>query len=222
MGSIVTCPPVALLFRPLVRFPCVSNVVNPVGPEPPAVYWRRRLLVGLAILVALIVLLLLFKSFTGGSEPTAAPVSPSSSASASSGSSSASPSASGECEDADITVVAQPEKTTVKVGQSVPFKMLITNNSATPCNRNVGPKVNTLTVSSGGVHAWSSDDCSPAGGDQLETIPAGATYGVQATWDQKLTAKGCPSGLGSAQAGGYEVVAENLGVKSKPAPFAIE
>ena len=30
----------------------MSSVINPVGPEEPGVYWRRRLLVGLGVLVA--------------------------------------------------------------------------------------------------------------------------------------------------------------------------
>ena len=44
----------------------VTGVVHPVGPEDSVVYWRRRLLLALAALITLIVLI---RSFTGGENP---------------------------------------------------------------------------------------------------------------------------------------------------------
>jgi hypothetical protein len=47
----------------------VTGVVHPVGPEEPVVYWRRRVVLGLAALVTLIVIV---RSFTGGEDPVPA------------------------------------------------------------------------------------------------------------------------------------------------------
>lgn len=223
---------------PLVSVPRVSSVINPVGPQPPAVYWRRRLLVALGIVV---VLILLFVLFSGGSDgdgqtpvaatsPSASPA-PNSSTSSSAGSTiTASPSSTAtgdlatmpECADSDIQVVASVDQTTFSVGTPIKFTMKITNNSDQTCKRNVGPKVNTISVSSGPAHVWSSDDCSPAGGDQVVAIPPGGSWGVNATWDQKLTDSGCPRDLGSAKPGSYDVTAKNVDVAGGSTNFLIQ
>lgn len=221
----------------------MSSVINPVGPQPPAVYWRRRLLVALGIVV---VLILLFVLFGGGSDgdgqtPVAAPTSPSASPTPSSTTSpsatssstitpSASPSATApadlanlpDCADSDIQVTSTVDKTTFPVGTPIKFTMTVTNTSDQTCKRNVGPKVNTISVTSGGVHVWSSDDCSPAGGDQIVAIPASQAYGITATWDQKLTDAGCPRDLGSAKAGSYDVESQNNGLASSATNFLIQ
>ncbi len=204
----------------------MSGILHPVGPEPPAVYWRRRLLVGLAILVALIIVVIMLwpgggsdsKPLTLGT-PSASPtgsVSPSASPSGS-----ASPAVGAECPDDAIKVTAEIAKQTNPVGSPIQFTMLIANSSTGTCSRNVGPRVNTITVTSGGYHAWSSDDCNPGGGDQIVSIPPNGAYKVTATWNQVLTQPGCPSGQGNAQAGSYSVVARNGSVESAPLTFAI-
>ncbi|MFL0711298.1 MAG: hypothetical protein ACJLS2_00255 [Microcella pacifica] len=37
----------------------MSTLRNPVGPQPPQVYWRRRLVVGLGILAVIIIIILI-------------------------------------------------------------------------------------------------------------------------------------------------------------------
>lgn len=204
----------------------MSGVLHPVGPEPPAVYWRRRLLVGFAILVVLIIVVVMF--WPGGgtdSRPLVPSPSPSSSESGS-----ASPSPSGsptsspvgdECSDSAIQVTAESAKQTYPIGSTIEFAMLIANSSGETCNRNVGPRVNTFVVTSGGYHAWSSDDCNPGGGDQLVSIKPNEAYKVTARWSQNLTEEACPSGLGKAQAGTYSVVGKNGAATSPPITFFI-
>lgn len=198
--------------------------MNPVGPEPPSVYWRRRLLVVLAFVIVLFLLWLALFSGNGGSTPAAAPTSPTATPTPSD-TATASPSASGSvapCADSDIAVTASVVNESVPVGGTVSFKLLVANKGTVPCSRNVGTKVNTLTVSSsGGTRMWSSDDCSPGGQDQVETIPPGSAFEVTASWNQAITQEGCPSGLGAAKAGQYQVVGTNAGQDSAPAPFTL-
>lgn len=51
----------------------MSSVINPVGPEEPATYWRRRILVAVAVLIALVVVMFVMKSCSGGTDPVAQP-----------------------------------------------------------------------------------------------------------------------------------------------------
>lgn len=216
-----------MLAGTLVSVSVVSSVLNPVGPEEPGVYWRRRLLVGLAALVVLIVFFMLLRSCSSGAEPVASPSpsgSPSPTASASS-SSSASPSTSASgavCADSDIEVTVKPDKgTTFPPGTTVTFTMAIKNTSDKPCERNVGTKPNTVLIESGGTQVWSSDDCAPAGTDQIETIEPGNVYQLQANWNQQQSKVGCPSGQPTATPGTYEVIGKNDQVTSSPATFTI-
>jgi hypothetical protein len=204
----------------------MSSVLNPLGPQPPSVYWRRRLLVALAFIVALTLFWSMFLSGGSGDQRTpVAATSPTATAQPTPtntpvASTSASTS-SGDCADADISVTAQPASPKAAIGAPITFKMLITNTSAVPCTRNVGPKVNTIAVASGGVHVWSSDDCGALGGDQIETIPPGGSWAVQATWNQKLTQPGCAGTQAAAAAGSYDVTGKNSAVISKPTTFQI-
>lgn len=116
-------------------------------------------------------------------------------------------------------------KSSYTVGTPITFDMLISNKGSTTCNRNVGPKVNTFKVTSGGQPVWSSDDCSPLGGDQIVAIPAGSAYKVEAKWDQKLSEPGCPKPQSAALPGAYQVVGINAAgdppAKSSQVTFVI-
>lgn len=210
----------------------MSSLLHPVGPEPPEVYWRRRLLVGLAIVVALIIIVVMFwPGDDSGSNPVASgsptntpSVSPSPSGSPSgSPSTTGSPSASAttECADSDIQVTAETPKDSYAAGALVQLYMTIQNVSDHPCNRNVGPRVNFFKVTSGGQNVWNSDDCHPGGRDQTVAIPKGGAFKASVTWDQTLSAPNCPSGQGKAQPGSYSVTGNNINVQSKPVNFAI-
>jgi len=203
--------------------------MNPIGPEEPSVYWRRRLIVGLAILIVLIILVVLLRSCSSGGTPVAAPTSSSPSAtntssSTASPSSSSSASASGAaCADSDIQVTVAPNNgTSFSPGESISFTMSIKNISSKACQRNVGTKPNTVKITSGGVDVWSSDDCAPPGEDNIQTIQPGDMYQLSATWNQKLSSPTQCTNQSSAQAGGYDVVGINDQVKSDPVAFSIK
>ena len=161
----------------------MSGVVHPIGPEEPVVYWRRRLLVGLA---AVLTLFLVMQMFSGGDDgnPAAAAI-PATTASANplvvdpSTSSlpiaaSTSPTtqtlqptaeptvqvvAEGECSDAQISMQVEIDRTTTAVGEGVHIKMILKNTSTTTCKRDVGSGANEITVISGPALIWSTDHC---------------------------------------------------------------
>jgi hypothetical protein len=225
--------------------------VNPVGPEEPSTYWRRRA----AVIVGLLVVLwlgwwLLNAAFGSNDEPSAeAPsaspsfgltMSPSpdgepsqadgdpsaSAAPSASGSASPSPtpspSASVACVDSDIAVTAATSGATTTVGGGMALTLTVTNTGTAACNRDVGAGANELRVTSGSVLVWSSDFCNPSTAKDIQTLEPGKPFTTSATWPGTVTEKSCPANQPQAQAGGYKVVARNGAVESEPVAFSVQ
>lgn len=200
----------------------MSSVINPVGPEEPAVYWRRRILVGVAVLVGLLVIGFVLRSCSGGADPVASPTDqPSQSAQPSESPSGDATGDVAACSDSDIGVAVKMAQSSYKTGEDIVFQLHITNNGQSDCSRNLGSKVNNMAVTSGPAAVWSSDNCLPAGEDDFKTIPTGKTYVVESTWKQDITAASCSTPFQKAQPGGYDVVGTNMDVKSDPVAFTI-
>ncbi len=199
----------------------MSSLLNPVGPEPASVYWRRRIVVILGILVVLFLIWTLIKP--GGSPAPAADTSPSPlpTLATATPSPTAAQASGAPCEDTDIVVTVNSEQSAFPLGTPASFVMKITNNGTSSCSRDVGPAANTFTVTSGGFDVWSSDACSPSTQTQVEEIPAGEAFAVKGTWDGTVSANGCGPSAAAAEAGAYQVVATNGDVASEPLSFSI-
>ena len=225
----------------------VTSVVNPVGPEEPSTYWRRRA----AVIDGLLVVLwlgwwLLQAAFGPGDEasgqapsptpsfgltmsaspdgePTEGAADPSASGSpAATDSPSPSPSASVSCLDSDITVSAATAAATTSVGGEMALTLTVTNTGSTPCTRDVGAAANELQVSSGSVLVWSSDFCNPSTATDVQALVPGTPFTTSVTWPGTVIAQGCPADQPQAQAGSYRVVARNGAIESEPAVFTVE
>ena len=202
--------------------------MHPVGPEPASVYWRRRIIVIIGILVVLGLLAWLV-SLANPNEPTAAPANseppsdPLPTLTSAAPTTSASPSTSvagAPCADTDITVSVTTDQQTYSVGGPVEFVMKISNTGTVPCVRDVGTLANTFVITSGGFDVWNSDACSSGDESQEEEIPAGEAFAVKGTWDGTVTANGCENAT-PAEAGAYQVEASNGDVVSEPVTFSL-
>lgn len=218
----------------------VDTIKKPVGPEPEAVYWRRRIILIAAVLGVVALLAWLWPS-GGQSEPAALPstsASPSKSASSASASASPSASASGEaspseagetspagdaqqCRGSDLDVTVSVETPAPTAGSEVVFVMSVANTGDSPCTQDVGAAATTFTVTSGGFRVWSSDDCNPGGSEQLEVIPPGQAFAVQAVWPTIITTPGCPTTDNPARPGSYDVTATDAGITSAATRFVL-
>jgi hypothetical protein len=190
----------------------VSSVVNPVGPEEPSTYWRRRA----AVIVGLLVVLwlgwwLLQAAFGSNDEQSAEAPSPS-----------PSPSASVSCVDSDIAVTVATSASTTTVGGGMALTLTVTNTGSAACSRDVGAGANELTISSGSVLVWSSDFCNPSKATDVQALDPGKPFTTSVTWPGTITEKGCPATQPQAQAGSYRVVARNGAVESEPVAFTVE
>ena len=202
------------------------SLLNPIGPEPSGVYWRRRLLVlGVVLLVLLAFWFFLLRGRGSSSTPSASPTpsptaaptgtaNPTSTASPTSGTVPA-------CADSAITVSIKVDGQSFPVGNPVTLTEGIKNSGDTACKRDIGAKANTVIITSGGYPVWSSDDCSPGGGSNVVTMKPGDEYQVTVTWKGELTEGKCPSNPPQAQAGSYDAKGRNGKVDSKQVTFAL-
>lgn len=201
--------------------------MHPVGPEPPTVYWLRR--AGIVV-VALVVLVSLFWLIGGrGSADDAAAPAPSTAPTAGA-SGEPTTSASGEaqpsgapvdCPDTAIRVTAATDAKTYAVGSQPQFSMTIENIGDASCLRDVGPKANSLEVTSGGFHVWSSDDCNPSDKSKVVVLEPGEKVATSIAWSGQQSQKGCPTDQPNAKAGSYDLTGTNGTVTSEKARFRL-
>jgi hypothetical protein len=216
----------------------MSGVLQPVGPEPPIVYWVRRgtvLVIVLTVLIGGWWLLSSRSAATPGAAESAAAiedatgeatgeVGPDGEPLAPIDEAVASPAEPTDCADSAIEVTASTDSSTYRVGQQDPVLTLtIENIGEVPCFRDIGPKANELEITSGGYHVWSSDDCATNDEPNVTLMAPGQQAVSSLTWNSRLSQKGCPDeGKGrKAKAGRYEVLGRNLDVTSDGTPFAL-
>ena len=207
-------------------------MLQPVGPEPPIVYWVRR-----GTVVLIVVTLLLGTWWLLGSRSSASPGDPVAATgevteevvtdngeAVATDEAAAVPTEPTDCPDSAIEVGATTDASTYRVGQQDPVLTLtITNVGEVPCFRDIGPKANELEITSGGYHVWSSDDCATSDEPNVTLMEPGQQAVSSLTWNSRLSQKGCPDdGKGrKARAGRYEVVGRNLEVTSEATAFAL-
>ena len=211
--------------------------MHPVGPEEPVVYWRRRLMFGLAALVTLIVLV---RSFSGGEDPApvAASIAPTVEAVVATPIPSvavASPTpeilqptaqpvpavAEGECSDADTSIRVEVDRETTAVGEGVHINMVVKNISEKTCKRDVGSGANEVTVISGPALIWSTDHCNPNTDKDLVELAPGQEWNVKVVWIGKQTSTGCKV-TNMADPGAYWAHGRNSSLNSDGVKFVVQ
>ena len=217
----------------------MTGVVHPVGPEEPQVYWRRRLIFALAALITLIVIV---RSLTGGSDTPSAAATPIPTSQITSGATPAptievaSPTpialqptvqptvpvvGEGECSDADTSIRVKVDRETTAVGEGVHIKMIVKNISAVTCKRDVGSGANEVTVISGPALIWSTDHCNPSTDKDLVELAPGQEWSVNVVWIGKQTAKGCKV-RNMAKPGAYWAHGRNASLNSDGVKFVVK
>jgi hypothetical protein len=140
----------------------MSTIRNPVGPQPPSVYWRRRLvlLLGLIAVIAVIVLIVVRPGAgTPGAKPSNSATAPATNPSSSPSPTFTSAAGGEECTDDQVKVVAVTDKTSYKNDDNPLISMKITNEGSAPCTYDVGTGAQEYIITSGSDRIWSSKDC---------------------------------------------------------------
>jgi hypothetical protein len=213
-------------------------MLHPVGPQPPSVYWRRRLLV-LGSVVLLIVLIVLtvntLKSGDGGQpvagsgSPTTRPAPststrPSTTPRPSSSSRSPSPSHSSRhttpkpsptptptCSVAALHLQAGTTRSTYKVGDEPTLQLKVTNPGPGPCAQDLADKQVELRVYNGESRIWGSHDCSIQPGKDVRTLMPNKAVIVSLKWRGLSSTPGCKGTRQRVGAGTYTLYARLSG-----------
>jgi hypothetical protein len=206
----------------------MSTIRNPVGPQPPSVYWRRRLVVLLALVAIIVVIVLIV--VRPGADPASSPT-PSGTSTAGPGPS-ASPSftsaAAGEpCSPAQVKLTAVTDATSYKSGEKPMISMKIVNAGTQPCTYDVGTGAQEYLITSGSDRIWSSKDCQK---DPTST-PQVLEPGVELTttpfeWDRtRSSTTTCngkrPAAVANSDGPTYKLQVKLGTVESEQAPFRL-
>jgi hypothetical protein len=225
----------------------VRAVIEPTGPLPSTVYWRRRLAaIGAALVTLLLVIWIvgMFGSDAETGQPTNAaaasssnpPPSMSESPAAASSSSTTPPPSPTEttppppppgppqpCPDDVIGVVAKANKPFYTIGDQPELSMDVVNTGPVPCIRDIGRQHRELTVltADGATVLWSSNHCLSAVGTETRVMQPKETFNYGTKWAGSTSKPGCGAHT-RVGPGDYLLVAKLAGKASSPAVFRLE
>lgn len=170
----------------------MSTFKNPVGPQPPSVYWRRRAVLALGLIaVVVIIVLIVVRPGSGSAEPGAAATTSAPPADTSTEGASDAPA----CSTRSIELKPVTDKTSYAATELPQISMSITNSGRSDCSIDLGSAQQTLVISSGEEQYWSSKDCQVNGTNQVVTLTAGQTLSTPPiAWDRtRSSADTCES-----------------------------
>ncbi len=197
----------------------MSNLLRPVGPLPPRVYWVRRLVVlVVAVLVVIVTATIVVKIIGGGSNSAADGGPAKSSADAT-----AKKNASGtpvDCTKDDIGLTLSASGTTFVSGQQPTFSVEVSNIGEMPCLVDVNAETLSVDVVSGKDEIWSSSFCVKAKSELL-LIGGDDVHKATKEWDRMRNDKKCSKQDVAAKPGTYRAVASLRGAKSKELVFTL-
>lgn len=197
----------------------MSNVLHPIGSQPPRVYWVRRLVVVVVLVVVVLIVSVAVKALSGSGDGSAAPGPGAKPAPAgtTTGAGDAGTGSPATCATSALAVALQADGTTYPAGSSPTFTVTITNSGADPCTVDAGDAARELLVTSGSDRIWSSKDCAEEeNASNLLLLAAGDAHPQTIPWARVRSAASCPTGLPEPRAGTYQATVTVGGVTSSP------
>ena len=154
----------------------MSTLKHPVGPQPSSTYWRRRLVVGIALLAVIVVIILIIARLGSGGAP-AADTEPAATTSPAAEDTAETPDSTdvAACAEGVVSVVPITDQDSYPVGAQPLLSLSITNTGTTACTFSAGSDVQEYIVSSGEERIWSSKDCQSAPVADVRTLEPAAT-----------------------------------------------
>lgn len=195
----------------------MSTLRTPVGPQPPSVYWRRRLLVLLGLIAVIVVVILIV--VRPGSSPDAKPSNTPKPSSSSSPDPSATPtftSAAGgaACNPAQISLTAVTDANSYDSDVNPQISMTITNAGSAPCTFDVGTAAQEYIVTSGTDRIWSSKDCQTSPANTPQVLQPGVPLSTTPfAWDRTRSSTDTCDGSRPAAVAGPDGPTYRLQVK---------
>lgn len=218
---------------------------HPVGPQPPTVYWRRRLVLLGSIALLIILLALTVKTVTAKSDgstaaagtgtnttsPSTTHVTSPSHTSRSPSSTSTSPSSSPRtsssaaaplpCAAKDLSLQAVAAKSSYQVGDQPVLELQVTNTGSKPCVQDLADRQVELRVYNGESRVWGSHDCQVQPGTNERVLAVNTPVRVAVTWSGLTSQPRCAGTRQRVGAGTYTLYAELSGHTGKATQFTI-
>jgi hypothetical protein len=198
----------------------MSTLRNPVGPQPPSVYWRRRLVALLALIAVIVVIVLIVTAIANsnnkpGSTPTDSPKPSSTAAPNPSGSPTFTSAAGGEaCNPAQISVTAVTDSNSYNAGVNPQISMTILNAGSAPCTFDVGTGAQEYIITSGTDRIWSSKDCQTSPTSTPQVLQPGVPLSTTPfAWDRTRSSTDTCTGSRPAAVSGPDGPTYRLQVK---------
>ncbi|MCB0931949.1 MAG: hypothetical protein KDB71_08645 [Mycobacterium sp.] len=218
--------------------------LEPHGPLPSQIYWRRRgLALGIAALVVAIVVGVAIAVFSNSDSATTAktdtsqapqpedktPVLPpaaSSPAPTPTPTSAVEPppvlQAGADCPDSNLAVKGVTNAPQYVVGDQPKFTMVVTNIGLVACKRDVGAAVLAAYVYSlDNNRLWSNLDCAPSNETLVKTFEPGEQVTTEVTWTGMGSAPQCPLPREPIGPGTYNLVVQLGNLRSAAVPFTL-
>lgn len=204
----------------------MNVLLQPAGPEPPRVYWTRRLVVlGGVVLAILLLSTLAAAALRGGGDDPDATSPEDETLAGEPGAEETDAPASGTrtCTAADLTLVVDSDANSYPAAAQPTFTVLITNTGETSCAIDAGAAQLELLITSGSDRIWSSLDCVAADApERLLLLAAGAADGdTTVQWTRIRSNEQCESDLPAPRPGWYRAVAKLAGAESEPESFEL-
>jgi hypothetical protein len=171
----------------------MATAFKPVGPKPARVYWMRRLLLLVPLVLAGAFLVYVFTS--NSADPATSDGSPSPSATA----------APLDCKSANIDLGVVVYKTVKASAEKVSFPITATNTSTQLCIIKVKPENTTVTIVSGKDRIWSSEDCADWITPGSQSVAPGANYDFTVDWQVRRSSADCKVSKDKLKPGYYQV-----------------
>lgn len=182
-------------------------------------YWRRR---AVALAVALTVTVLLSWGVTAlfgsPSMPKVAGQLPAPAPGAPAAASAVPP----ECPDAATHLVADVGRPVFKVGERISFSVVVTNTGPRPCVRDLNRlQRETDVLGPGGLHVWSSNDCTIESTDEKPLLQPGQSVRDDLIWPGQTSTPDCGTTHNQIPPGDYVAVAKLAKIASGPVAFKV-
>jgi len=229
-----------------VTWPYGENVLDlePQGPLPPQVYWRRRgLALGIAALAIALVAGIAFALFGGSdstktakTETTQTPQPEDKTPVVAPAESSAAPTptpteavapppilqAGDDCPDSTLAVKGITNAPQYVIGDQPKFTMVVTNIGLVACKRDVGAAVLAAYVYSlDNNRLWSNLDCAPSNETLVKTFNPGEQVTTEVTWTAMGSAPQCPLPREPIGPGTYNLVVQLGNLRAASVPFTL-
>jgi hypothetical protein len=224
--------------------------LEPHGPLPSQIYWRRRALaIGIGVVVVAIVAAIAILVVSNSTGDTKTPTSTAAAPTPLPGENpevktpvqppaqqapppTATPSAAvtpppvlkegDDCPDSTLAVKGITNQPDFVVGDQPKFTMVVTNIGLVACKRDVGAAVLAAYVYSlNNERLWSNLDCAPSNETLVKTFNPGEQVTTEVTWTGMGSAPNCPLPRQPIGPGTYNLVVQLGNLRSAAVPFAL-